>query len=391
MAKLFIWHDFAAHLDSKMIGLRQELGVMGYGAYWILLERLASENSHTLPMNFAQLAWDMRIEPSVLQRVVCDFGLFEIDEEEGTFHSERLTQQLEELENASQRRREAGRKGGLGKAAKFKEKQLAASNAVAMLDGENSSIAKENQGESLAMLENASSNARENSEISPKNASNARENEEKTLAMLDGFEREKRTEEKREKEKVSQREKESKEEKKKERDADAINNININTARTREETTAAATSSAAEVDEFTAFLNSDSETSPRTSESGSIFESWRLNDQTYSPEFLALCDEFAAQFNLCDGRVYARQLEALLFEVHSPRKDGIQFVQEGLAKLKTARAVVSGKVKITATKFLKPDIFLRLVNGDYDEDFASARRRKSRAADAGVTFSDMEY
>ena len=377
MAKLFIWHDITAHLDSKIIGLRQELGVIGYGAYWILLERLAAENSHKLPMNFAQLAWDMRIEPSVLQRVVCDFGLFEINEEEGTFYSERLTQHLEELESASQRRQEAGRKGGLGKAAKFKEKQLAATNAVAMLEASFPSNAKENQRKSLAMLENVSSNARENSEISSKNASNARENEEKELAMLDGSEREKIKEERREKEKVIPKEKESKEQNKKERVAFALTMDNGNTDTRASENSATAKTKTKTTEEKVSNIP--------------LYESYSGEFDTYSPEVVALCNEICAKFNRIPLPDHLRRVEELLRAVHRPGLvDGATVIRDGLKKLDTAKAIQSGKFKVGLTTFLRPDFFVRLIDGGYDEDY-SARRKRSRAADAGLTFDNIEY
>ena len=65
-------------------------------------------------------------------------------------------------------------------------------------------------------------------------------------------------------------------------------------------------------------------------------------------------------------------------------------VRKGLAKLDTAKAIKNGKIKFTINSFFDPKLFRKLLADEYEKDF-SERRPRSRAADAGVTFSDMEY
>ncbi len=408
MAKLFIWHDFAAQSDSKIIGLRQEHGWFGYGIYWALIERLACENSHKLPMNFSRLAWDLMIEnPDKVKSVVCDFGLFEIDEEEGTFHSERLTQHLEELESTGIRRREAARKGGFAKAAKFKERQARSANSREILEAsfpgsgsENGDFTSENpieesddsansrqkRGKSLLIADVKQDFSVKSSAYGMpiaetvadgESSANSRENQGKSLLIADGFEREKIKEERREKEKVIPKEKESKEQNKKERVAFALTMDNGNTDTRASENSATAKTKTKTTEEKVSNIPP--------------YESYSGEFDTYSPEVVALCNEICAKFNRIPLPDHLRRVEELLRAVHRPGLvDGATVIRDGLKKLDTAKAIQSGKFKVGLTTFLRPDFFVRLIDGGYDEDY-SARRKRSRAADAGLTFDNIEY
>lgn len=120
----------------------------------------------------------------------------------------------------------------------------------------------------------------------------------------------------------------------------------------------------------------DARTPQNSREVAPIFESWRYSDSEYSPEFLALLDEIAAKFNLLDARMYARQLESLLREVHRPGVvDGITVVRDGLKKLDTAEAVKKNFVTMSVTRFLRYEIFIKLINGDYDTVYKKKRGR----------------
>ena len=133
-----------------------------------------------------------------------------------------------------------------------------------------------------------------------------------------------------------------------------------------------------------------SDESPSNSREGApIFESWRYSETEYSPEFLALLDEIAAKFNQLDGRMYARQLESLLREVHRPGVvDGITVVRDGLKKLNTAEAIKKKLVTMSPTRFLRYDIFIKLINGDYDTVY---RKKRGRAEPEDQTsFDDLQ-
>lgn len=109
------------------------------------------------------------------------------------------------------------------------------------------------------------------------------------------------------------------------------------------------------------------------------------SSEIFSPQTLVLCDEIAAKFNVIDGRVYARQVDSLLRAVNRPGVvDGATVIRDALKRLDTAKAIQSGKVKITITRFLREDIFLRLINGDYDDMYSKSSKKQT--PDIGVSF-----
>lgn len=89
----------------------------------------------------------------------------------------------------------------------------------------------------------------------------------------------------------------------------------------------------------------------------------------YPAAFVKALDAIGARFKT-DGRCYARMLESLLRAIQSERSDGLQMVYDALKRLDSAEAVKSGKVRLSITGFLKPETFLRLLNGDYDVDYS---------------------
>jgi len=89
----------------------------------------------------------------------------------------------------------------------------------------------------------------------------------------------------------------------------------------------------------------------------------------YPAAFVEALDAIGAKFQT-DGRCYARMLDALLRAIQSEHSDGLQMVYDALKRLDSAAAVKSGKVRLSITGFLKPETFLRLLNGDYDVDYS---------------------
>lgn len=89
----------------------------------------------------------------------------------------------------------------------------------------------------------------------------------------------------------------------------------------------------------------------------------------YSTAFVEALDAIGAKFQT-DGRCYARMLESLLQAIQSEHSDGLRMVYDALKRLDSAEAIKSGKVRLSITGFLKPEPFLRLLNGDYDVDYS---------------------
>jgi hypothetical protein len=86
-------HDYNAANDTKVLFLRHQLGMEGYGIYWYLIEQLANAGGK-LPLELIPvLAMQMHCPDVKVNGVLMNFGLFTI--ESGEFWSERLSHHLE--------------------------------------------------------------------------------------------------------------------------------------------------------------------------------------------------------------------------------------------------------------------------------------------------------
>jgi hypothetical protein len=126
-------HDYNAANDTKILFLRHQLGMEGYGIYWFLIERLADAGGK-MPLDLIPiLSMQMQSTDVKVKGVITQFDLFTI--EEGEFWSERLQKHLGLREKLSQ----SGKNGaenrwgngganrgaiGEGNAKKRKEKEI---------------------------------------------------------------------------------------------------------------------------------------------------------------------------------------------------------------------------------------------------------------------------
>ncbi len=113
----FFSHDCNARLDEKMLAVRMKHGVEGYGVYFMLIERLTEAADHMSAKDYNAIAFDFRCNADLVQSVVEDFGLFCFTDN-NLFFSESLLRRMEALDNIREKRRAAGRKGGISKAKK---------------------------------------------------------------------------------------------------------------------------------------------------------------------------------------------------------------------------------------------------------------------------------
>jgi len=126
-------HDYNAANDTKVLFLRHQLGMEGYGIYWFIIERLADAGGK-LPIELIPvLAMQMQSTDIKVKGVIMQFELFSINE--GEFWSERLNQHLglrakliESGKNGAISRWKNGEANGVaigeGNAKKRKEKEI---------------------------------------------------------------------------------------------------------------------------------------------------------------------------------------------------------------------------------------------------------------------------
>lgn len=94
-------HDYNASNDPKILFLRADYGIKGYGIYWYLVEALAQANGK-LPMKLIPiLAQQMGAEPKEVKEIIEGYDLFQTDGE--NFFSGRLLGHIQLREEYSEK------------------------------------------------------------------------------------------------------------------------------------------------------------------------------------------------------------------------------------------------------------------------------------------------
>ena len=134
--------------SPEVMRARVKHGIAAYGIYVALMQILEEDEDHKLSKDYSMIAYEMRVDVSVVQSVVEDFDLFEVEEE--YFYSKELSDTIEQARKVSEARARAGRAGGAAKARNF------VANAK-----ESSSKCQANASESLANASESLANASE--------------------------------------------------------------------------------------------------------------------------------------------------------------------------------------------------------------------------------------
>lgn len=104
-------HDSNAKDDPKCVLLIDQLGLEGYGIYWVLVEILREQPEYTYPLALLpSLARRYNTTAEKMKAVVCGYGLFEIRDDK-IFFSESLLRRMEEYNLLKAKRKAAGEKG----------------------------------------------------------------------------------------------------------------------------------------------------------------------------------------------------------------------------------------------------------------------------------------
>lgn len=110
-------HDSNAHKDPKVLKLRAKFGWEGYGIYWAIIETLRDQTDYKWKADDKQLlSFCFANGDEVVKQVIDEclsVGL--LIEEDEYIHSESLTRRMKMKDAISEKRREAGRKGGASK------------------------------------------------------------------------------------------------------------------------------------------------------------------------------------------------------------------------------------------------------------------------------------
>lgn len=102
---VYFSHDSNAKDDPKCMLLIDQLGLEGYGAFWILVEVLREQPGYRYPLNLLPiLARRYNITAVKLETVVRSFGLFEISDDT-FFFSNSLNKRMEIMSDKTDRRK----------------------------------------------------------------------------------------------------------------------------------------------------------------------------------------------------------------------------------------------------------------------------------------------
>jgi len=112
-------HDSNARNDVKVIKLRRQLGLEGYGLYWCLIEMLRDAPENRLPIDaIDDIAFSLNINKEKIETVISNYGLFSVDQL--NFFSQRLIRSMEQYKEIKTKLSEGGKKGMIARYKKDK-------------------------------------------------------------------------------------------------------------------------------------------------------------------------------------------------------------------------------------------------------------------------------
>ena len=97
-------HDYDTLQDEKIKRMIRRHGMAGYGLFWAIIELLYA-NANALRTDYEGIAYDFRVDTSVVKSVICDFGLFVVTD--GEFKSQSVDRRLNERKEKSIKARES--------------------------------------------------------------------------------------------------------------------------------------------------------------------------------------------------------------------------------------------------------------------------------------------
>lgn len=124
----YFTHDSNAKDDPKCVLMIEQLGMEGYGIYWMLVETLRDQPDYTYPVaNIPALARRYNTSAEKVRTVVYNYELFTVKDDR-IFFSESLNRRMQAFNEKRAKRSEAGR---LGNASRWGASQTDR-NAIAM-------------------------------------------------------------------------------------------------------------------------------------------------------------------------------------------------------------------------------------------------------------------
>jgi len=138
-------HDSNARNDMKLIKVRRKYKMVGYGAYFAIIEILREQADYCLPVSdIADIAYEIEVKEEILHDIVANFGLFIC--ENNSFFSPSLLQRMMRFDATKAKRSEAGKIGGEASAKQKASKRQANVKQTSTIFNEESRV-KESIGD----------------------------------------------------------------------------------------------------------------------------------------------------------------------------------------------------------------------------------------------------
>ena len=128
-------HDSNAKDDIKCMELIGDLGLEGYGIFWVLIETLREQADYRYPTRLLPLlARRYGSDGDTFRKVVYDYGLFVI-EDDSVFFSQSLIRRMEAYDRKREQARNAGKASGEKRARTRPETNARSTDAQRMFNG----------------------------------------------------------------------------------------------------------------------------------------------------------------------------------------------------------------------------------------------------------------
>ncbi|MFZ1786733.1 MAG: Lin1244/Lin1753 domain-containing protein [Saprospiraceae bacterium] len=99
-------HDYNSRNDIKIKKLIQKHGMCGYGLFWAIVEDLY-QNDNRVPLDYDTLAFEYRVDESLIKSIINDFNLFVFDD--NFFGSMSIEKRIDERDKKSSKARESAK------------------------------------------------------------------------------------------------------------------------------------------------------------------------------------------------------------------------------------------------------------------------------------------
>lgn len=109
-------HDYHARHDHKLVKLRKDHGVLGYGLYWFIVEVLYETGDCYPFTGLDVIAYESGVTEDLIKQVITDYNLFSYDDE--VFWSDSQRDRIAKMSEIHEKRKKAGSMGGKARSAK---------------------------------------------------------------------------------------------------------------------------------------------------------------------------------------------------------------------------------------------------------------------------------